>query len=167
MLRYLLVALFVLPITACDSNSADPMGDEIRDVFISEIEIEFAPLLRPDGSDWDDVILGIGDEPDIYFDLVNDDTGGIIASTQGDDFPNVESQDFPLVWVFDPEISFTRFSTSLSFDIWDSDSNNDDIMGNTEAFTIQQLIDGGAPVLFTIQSSDGLFSVRIRLRYTT
>ena len=141
------------------------MGNEIRNVFIREIEIEVAPLLRPDGSDWDNVILGIGDEPDIYFDLVNDDTGGLIASTLGDDFANVESQDFPLVWVFDPEIPFTRFSTSLAFDIWDSDSNDDDFMGNTEAFTIQQLIDRGAPVLFTIQSSDGLISVRIRLLY--
>ncbi len=165
----LLVLLLVVPLAACDSG--DPMGTQIRTVFISDIEIERAPLMRPDGSDWDDGIIGIGDEPDIYFDLVNDDTGSINASTFGDDFPNVENQDFPLVWVFDPEITFTRFTTQLAFDILDSDDTNNpvesDFMGSTQAFTIQQLIDSGAPSLFTIQSVDGLISVRIRLRYAS
>ena len=167
MRRYLLVALLVLPFAACDSS--DPMGNEIRTVFITEIEIEQAPLTRPDGSDWDDHILGIGNEPDIYFDLINADTFGITESTLGEDFANVDNQDFPLVWLYDPGIDFAFFSTSLAFRIWDSDDKNDptesDEMGITQAFTIQQLIDSGSPSLFTIQSASGLISVRIRLRY--
>ena len=163
MTRYLLPLVLLLFVAACDTG--DPMGDEIRRVIITEVEIEAAPLVRSNGDDWDGGILGF-ERPDIYFDLVNADTGGNAFSTFDDDFSDVDNDDFPLVWVFDPGIQFTIFTAPLAFQIWDADDNDDDFMGMTNSFTIQQLIDQGAPVLFTIQSADGSISVRIRLEYS-
>ena len=139
MTRYLLPLVLLLFVAACDTG--DPMGDEIRRVLITEVEIEAAPLVRSTGDDWDGGILGF-------------------------ERPVVVHDDFPLVWVFDPGIQFTIFTAPLAFQIWDADDNDDDFMGMTNSFTIQQLIDQGAPVLFTIQSADGSISVRIRLEYS-
>lgn len=173
--------LLLLPLAACDT-AGDSTPGPIRRVVIEEVEVENAPLLRPDGDDWDSGGgIGLGEEPDIYFDLVNADTGGPIMATTVDEYSNVRPEDLPLVWSTTPgtdekamsEVIFTRFSTPLSFDLYDEDpqvtKGEDDFMGSSETFTIQTLVDmANPPTVFTVSSpdtSDVDISIRMRLRY--
>lgn len=176
----LLALASLLPLAACDNGDSD--DGTISRVFITEVEIERLPLVRPDdGDDWDGGILGVGEEPDVYFELVNNDTGSPIQSTTVDEFTDVEADDLPLVWSSTPgsderaftEVEFTRFGTPLAFDLYDEDpqltKGDDDFMGSTESFTIQELVDMTTPpTVFTVQSadsSDSDISIRLRLRY--
>jgi hypothetical protein len=177
-LALLALALF-LPLSACDLFGGDEDGDgAITRVTITEVEVESAPL-TDDGDDWDSGGgIGVGEEPDIYIDLVNADTGSPILSTPPEEFSDVRAEDFPIVWSTSPgadeqqlgELSFTRFGTPLAFDLYDADNpitkGDDDYMGSTESFTIQELVDMPTPpTLFTIESTDGEISIRIRLDY--
>ena len=174
----LLALALLLPLAACDTGGDDDDG-AIRRVLITEVEVEAAPLVQDDGDDWDSGAgIGAGEEPDIYFELVNSDTGSPILATTVEEFSNVQPDDLPIVWSTTPgtdemmmeEVSFTRFGTPLAFDLWDEDpqltKGDDDFMGSTESFLIQDLIDQPTPpTVFTVQSDDGSISVRMRLRY--
>jgi hypothetical protein len=178
--RPLLALTLLLYLPACDTGDDDGTG-EITRVVITEVEVENAPLVQPDGDDWDGGVLGVGEEPDIYFDLVNADTGSPILGTTVEEFSDVQQEDLPIVWSPTPgadentmeEIEFTRFGTPLAFDLWDADpeltKGDDDFMGSTESFTIQELVDMTTPpTVFTVQcpdTSDVDISIRIRLRY--
>ena len=160
----------LLLLAACDTGGDGDDDGTIRRVLITEIDD--APLTAPDGGGWDNDISGGG--PDIYLELVNDDTGSLVESFQGNEFSNVDDQDFPLEYDLDTDpaldpIVFTRFNTPLAFDLYDEDpqltKGEDDYMGSTEAFNLQELIDGGRPSFLRVESTDGLITVSIRLRY--
>ena len=173
----LLLLPFLAPLAGCDSG--DPTPDEIRRVYITEVEITSLDFFNPNSSDgdWDS---DFGGGPDVYFDLVNDITGAIYESTQGNEHANVRQADLPIVWSSSPsgderdiaEYDFGTgdFDTDLAFDLWDEDpqltKGDDDFMGFTDAFRIRDILDVGAPNTYRIDSADGLISVRIRLRYT-
>lgn len=162
----LLLLVASLTLSACDSGMPNP--NDIRRVFITQISIDDAPLFQPDGERWDGGILPSG--PDLYVELVNDDTGTLVESYDGADFSDVDTQDFPLIYdlgtVDFPEIEFTRFSTSLAFDVYDEDpTTEDDYIGSTEAFNLQDLIDSGLPNFVRLESADGEIQISFRLRY--
>ncbi len=159
----LLLALALSGLAACDTG--EPSPDEIRRVFIREIDVDAAPIFNPDDpdGDWDG---DLGGGPDIYVDLVNDDTGSILFSTDNAVVSNVRSQDLPLVFTITPELDFSRFDTPLAFDLYDYDPTTaDDFMGSTERFTIQDILDAGAPAFYRVESADGQVVVSVRLRY--
>ena len=153
----LLAGLLVL--SACDTG--DPTPDEVRRVFITEIAIDDAPLMQPNGDDWDGAT---GGGPDIYIELING--GALVASFEGDEFSGVDNNDFPLVWLPVPEIEFTRFNVDLGVDLFDEDPTTaDDFMGGTETVNLQELIDSGVPNFVRLESADEEIQVSIRLRY--
>ena len=166
--RFLPVLALTLPLGACDSD--DPDGT-IRRVLITEIAIDDAPLLRPDGDSWDSGSgIGLGDEPDLYVELVNDDSGSIVESFRDENFSNVDERDFPLVYdLGEFPIEFSRFNTALAFDLYDEDpqltKGEDDFVGSTGAFNIQDLIDGGRPNFLRLSSDDGEITVSVRFVY--
>ena len=181
MLRYpaALLALTLLPLAACDTGDPSDPDTTIRRVVITEVSVDDAPLLREDGDDWDGGVFGLGVNPDIFFELVNDDTGSFLIDPPVDNFTDVDANDFPLVWSASPgtderamdEVAFAqnRFDVSLAFDLYDEDpeltQGEDDYMGSTEAFNLQDLVDGSRPSFLDLESADGEISVRVRLRY--
>lgn len=174
-LAVLALTALVISSTGCDTS--EPTLNEIRRVFITEVRIASVDFVNPESSDgdWDS---DFGGGPDVYFDLVDDDTGAIYESTLGDEFPNVDSRDLPLVWSASPgsnersipEIDVNQFNRLFAFDIWDEDpqltKGDDDFMGFTESFTFGEIIDRGAPASFRVQSADGRTVVDMQLRYT-
>ena len=169
--RYALL-LAPLALAACDTGSpSDP--DDIRRAYITEIVVESVPLTMPDGSGWDG---STGAGPDVYVELVNDNTGSPIVDTEAGHVSNVSSTSFPLRWTFGsgpddygPEIEFSRFDTPLALDVYDFDpTTSDEYMGSTEQFRIRDFIEsaGGPRTYVPVRSEDGLYNLAIRLRYT-
>ncbi|MDX1419872.1 MAG: hypothetical protein R3181_07895 [Rubricoccaceae bacterium] len=171
------LAMLALSLSGCDTGDPSDPDTTIRRVIITEIIVDDAPLLRENGDDWDGGAFGVGEEPDIFVELVNDDTGSFLFDPPVDNFSNVDANDFPLVWSSSPgpdeetldETVFTRFNTNLAVDLYDEDpeltKGDDDFMGSTEAFNLQDLVDGDRPQFLRLESADGEIQVSLRLRY--
>ncbi|NNF57397.1 MAG: hypothetical protein HKN04_04075 [Rhodothermaceae bacterium] len=162
----LLLLACLLPLSACDTQDPDP--NNVQRVFITEVRIVDAPLLRPDGDDWD----SLGGNPDIYVELVNATSGNIIESYRDENFSNVGDNDFPLVYDLGmglPEIEFNSFNGVLAFDMYDEDpqltKGDDDYMGSTEEFTLRDIIDSGTPQFVSLTSANSDIVIRITLDY--
>jgi len=157
MLRYLLVTLFVLVIAGCDSNSA--ATNDFTRVVITEVNVESWPIRKPNGDRWDGFPT---ENPDIYFDIV-DSGGQLIFTTEDDDESDVGDNDIGPQW--QPDIQFNNFNRTLHFEIWDSDSNDDDFMGETESFSLMDLADRGFLTFVSVQSMDQVTIVTARLQW--
>lgn len=157
MFRFFLVALIALPIAAC--NSGDPTVDDFRRVVITEVAVESWPIRKPNGDRWDGFPT---ENPDIYFDIV-DSGGQLIFTTEDDDESNVGDNDPGPRWVTD--IQFNNFNRTLNFEVWDSDTDDDDFMGETESFSLIDLADRGFLTFVSTESTDQITVVTARLRW--
>lgn len=163
----LLLAALALPaLAACDTG--DPTPDQIRRVVITEIRITDAPLRQPDGDHWD----SLNGAPDIYVELINETGNTVVESYRDEHFPNVDGNDFPLVYALGtdlPELTFNAFDLDLVFDLFDEDPSltkgDDDYMGSTNVLNLLDVINSGAPSSASVTSPDGSIAVRVNLRY--
>lgn len=152
-----LLLISLLPLSACDSG--DPANQNPRRVVITEVNIEAWPLRKPNGDQWDSFPTA---DPDLYWNLV-DNGGQLLHTTEDDDASNVGDDDIGPQWL--PELQFTNFNRTLGFEVWDSDTNDDDFMGATETFSLQTFADQGYRTFASIESDDGQVIVTIRLRW--
>ncbi|MDX1439073.1 MAG: hypothetical protein R3284_04135 [Rubricoccaceae bacterium] len=161
MTRRLLSILFLaglLPFWGCDSNS-DPGSQNYTRVVITEVNIEAWPIREPGGDRWDSFPTA---DPDLYWVLV-DSGGQLLHTTEDDDAPNVGDNDIGPQWI--TNLQFTGFNRTLKFEIWDSDSDEDDYMGETETFSLQTFADQGYRTFASLENGDGSVIVTIRLRW--
>lgn len=158
--RLLLAAALLLPLAACDSD--DPTPDNIRRVVITQVSIEDVPDRMPDGDTWDNDPTGLSSDPDLFFDLL-DSGGSLVATTEDEDFANIDPDtELPVSW--DTDIVFNRFDRTLFFEIYDNDPSSTDLMGFTESFLLQDLVDQNRTFI-SLESDDGEIFVTVRLRF--
>ncbi|HYE97091.1 MAG TPA: hypothetical protein VD962_12860 [Rubricoccaceae bacterium] len=164
LLRAPLVLLLGLAFAACDNDGNGGDDNNPTRVTIHQVTIETAPPTNPGGDDWDDDPTGVTSDPDLYFELF-DSNGQLILSTSNDDRPNIGPGEFPVSWSFSPGAQFNQFNRTLHFEVYDNDPNGRELMGTTEAFTLQTLADQGFRTFVSLESPNGDLVVSARLRW--
>lgn len=157
MLRYLLAVLLVLPIAACDSNSAES-GDFNR-VIITEVNIESWPTRKPNGDRWDGQPTA---DPDLYFEL-RDSGGQILQDFHDENARDVGDNEIGPQWL--TNFVFDNFNRTLHFRVCDSDGDDCDVMADTESFSFMDLADQGFRTFLSLESEDEITIVTVRLQW--
>ena len=159
-MRHSLLLLLIFSLAACDSGGSDEEGP-IRRAVITDVTVEAFPDERPDGSAWDSDLSGLTSDPDVYFELYDED-GDLIYTTVSDEESNVDSG--PVEWELDPGITFNRFDQMLLVQVFDKDPSGEELMAETETFTLATLVEQERTFI-TLESANGDTIVTVRLRY--
>lgn len=157
-MRRFLPLLLVAALAACDSGT-----DAVTQVRITSITVDDAPLVAPDGGDWDN---GIGQgSADVY---VRAQINGItVADNRSSDFEDLDANDIPADLDLDGGFTINQLMGTLTFEMVDNDggaASSDPVMGETEGTALETLIDGQTRV--RTFSGTGTQGNRVVLRVT-
>lgn len=158
-LSRLALLLALLPLAACDSGGTD----EITRVTITSITVDEAPLVAPDGGDWDNG-LGQG-SADVYVRAQLD--GITVRDTRRSDFEDLDAGDLPAELDLDGGIVLNQLVGDLTFEMVDNDggaASADALMGETDPANLASLVASEQAVRSF--SSTGTQGQRVVLRVT-
>ncbi len=113
-------------------KKADPTKVAIKNFTVSQI-----PMVKPDGSSWEDLPL-IEGGPDVYW-LLTDENDSVYYGSRNIRFDRVTKEHLPLIRGISPPLELGTLSRNYYLKIWDWDLiGGDDLMATMGPFSFSK-----------------------------